>query len=120
MYPLIHTRCPLIYAQMYTSLLIFTHTGVYPLMAAAVHGRLSEVTTLLSLGADPTAQLPSGQTAADLAAMQGHHDVMELLMECVTEMGKMKETQAANEALSHYQQHAQAEEVCCRVCCGGL
>lgn len=85
--------------------------GVRALMAAAVHGRLADVSALLSLGADPTATLPNGQSAADLAAMRGHSEVVELLQACATEAAKLQETEAATAALSHYQQHAQADEV---------
>lgn len=87
------------------------NTGVRPLMAAAVHGRLADVSALLSLGADPTATLPNGQSAADLAALRGHDEVVELLQACAAEAAKLQETEAATAALSHYQQNAQADEV---------
>jgi ankyrin repeat protein len=53
--------------------------GVTALHLAAAYGRKDAVELLLEHGADPAARDGDGRTPADLAAAQGHEDVLRLL-----------------------------------------
>ena len=53
--------------------------GNTPLMQAATSGYAKTVTVLLSHGAKPQLQIKAGETAAMLAARQGHAEIEKIL-----------------------------------------
>jgi len=55
--------------------------GNTALMLAANHNHLSIVSTLLNGGADPKLENIIGQTAADMANLQGFNDIVDLLVQ---------------------------------------
>ncbi|KAK9807916.1 hypothetical protein WJX73_001801 [Symbiochloris irregularis] len=86
-------------------------TGATALMAAAGKGRLEDVITLLSNGADAAATSRDGSTAAKWAERFGHLEISEYLEEHVEGLERLeRETQSAA-ALSEYQASTDADEV---------
>lgn len=53
--------------------------GYTALHAAVVNEHVAIVRMLLELGAEPAAQLESGETPADLARLTGNKEIIELL-----------------------------------------
>ncbi|KAL5731522.1 RNA helicase [Ranunculus cassubicifolius] len=54
-------------------------TGVYPLMAFAGSGKVSDVCMLLSLGANCELRAKDGRTAMDLAELQNQGEIVEII-----------------------------------------
>ena len=59
--------------------------GKTPLMWAAAYGQTPTVNKLLQAGADVGAMADESETALHLAASNGHHDVVRMLLNQVTE-----------------------------------
>ena len=53
--------------------------GMSALISACIVGCLESVELLLMYGADPSLQTPDGVTALDLAASNGHEDIVDLI-----------------------------------------
>jgi uncharacterized protein len=53
--------------------------GWTALHVAATYGYIRSVRLLLDAGADPAARTPDGLTPAQMAAANGHHELVEIL-----------------------------------------
>ncbi|KAK9845024.1 hypothetical protein WJX74_009802 [Apatococcus lobatus] len=86
-------------------------TGATPLMAAAGHGRLTEVMALLANGADPSLKSTNGAVAAEWAQRAGYQEVADILQEHTEAEQAASKVAAEAAALSDYQSLTDADEV---------